>query len=152
MILDKRTTMSDAQTVTTGSENGVQGTYSIPLTVARDIGASDDLYVVVQVQTAMAGTNPNATTVLLETDDNLGLNSPVTVMTIGIIPTNSVAGTRLIQKLPPVDTGASNAYQTFLGVRYTSANALSAAAFNAFICNGVDLQRYYANAFDIATS
>ncbi len=152
MILDKRTTFSDAQTVTTGSENGVQGTYSIPLGTARDLGVSDDLYVVVQVATAMAGTNPNATTVLLETDDNLGLNSPATVMTLGVIPTNSVAGVSIVQKLPPVAPGATNAYQTYLGVRYTSANALSAAAFNAFICTGVDAQRYYANAFDIAST
>ena len=152
MITDKRTTFADAQTFTTGSENGVQGTYSIPLSVARDIGASDDLYLVVSVATSYVGTNPNATTVLLETDDNPGLNSPVTVMTVGVIPTNSVAGTRLVAKLPPVDPSASNAYQTYLGVRYTAANALTAGAMNAFITTGPELHRYYANAFDIATS
>lgn len=147
MITDKRTTFSEAQTVTTGSENGVKGSTSIDLTTVRDIGAGENLYIVVQVATTMAGTNPNSAAVLLETDDNPGLNSPAVVQTIGTFPTNSVAGTQLIARLQP-----SAAYQRYLGVRFTSANALSAAAFNAFICSEVDVQRYYANAFSIATS
>lgn len=149
MITDKRNFFSDGQTVTTGSENGVLGDKSMDLgAVGQDIGASDDLWVVVQVKTAMAGTNPNATTVELLTDEAAALTtSPVVVQRLGIIPTNSVAGSVIVAKIDP-----STAFKQHVGVKYTAANALSAGVFNAFVTSGPDVRRNYPNAFSIATS
>lgn len=149
MITDKRNFFSDSQTVTTGSENGVLGDKSIDLGAAGlDLGASDDLWVVVQVKTAMAGTNPNACTVELITDEAAALTtSPVVLQRLGILATNSVAGSVIVAQINP-----STAFKQHLGVKYTSANALSAGVFNAFITSGPELRRNYPNGFDIATS
>jgi hypothetical protein len=148
MIIDALNRMSSAQTVTTGSENGVVSAASIDLGLAgRDIGAGENVYVVVVVTTAMAGTNPNATTVALVTDDAATLATPTVVQTLGVLATNSPVGTLLIARIQP-----SAAFERYIGIRYTAANALSGAAFTAFLADEVDVQRYYANGFDIATS
>lgn len=147
MIIDALNLFSNAQTFTTGSENGIVSTSSIDLGIAaRDIGAGENLYIVVQVATTFVGTNPNATTVELLTDDNDGINSGTSIQTLGVIATNSVAGTRIIARIQP------GTFQRYIALQYTAANALSAGAITAFVAKEADVQSYNANGFTIATS
>lgn len=150
MILDAKLLFSDAQTFTTGSENGVKSTSSVDLSVARNIGVGTQLYVVIQVATTQVATSADVTYIDLVTDDNEGLNSHAVVQRLGTLPANSVAGTTIVAPLPPE---GSVAYQQYVGLLYTSYDhAQTAGALTAFITKDPDLYKSYANAYDIATS
>lgn len=146
MKVDAQNRFSDAQTVTTGSENGVASTNVIDLGVARDIGAGKDIYLVVQVDTALTGAGDTCK-VELRTDDNSGMNSATVIQTVGTFPANSAAGTRLVQKLQP---GA--AYERYIDLLYTAAGsgALESGAFTAFLTDSVDTLKVYAKGYTIS--
>jgi hypothetical protein len=146
MIKDAQNKLSAEQTVTTGSENGVKSENVIDLGVARRIGDGEDIYLVVQVTTLMAGAG-DTMTVDLTTDDNAGLNSATAIQRIGTFPANSAVGTRLVQKLQP---GA--AYERYLGLLYTAAGsgALEAGAFSAFLTKDVDSLKVYPKGYTIS--
>lgn len=150
MILDANLVFSTAQVFTTGSENGVKSTSSIDLSVARDVGSGTPLYVVIQVATTQVATSTDVTHVDLITDDNEGLNSAAVVRRLCTLPANSVAGTQIVVALP---IEGSEAYQRYIGLLYTSVdNEQTAGALSAFIVQGPDKLKFYANAFDIATT
>lgn len=79
MILDKQLAFSEAQAV-----SGATTSYStniVDLSVARpNIGAGQNLYVVVNVDVAAGGTTPTMA-VLIQTDDNEAFSSGTTLVT-----------------------------------------------------------------------
>lgn len=149
MYVDALALFSNSQTVTTGSENGVNATSSVDLGIAnRDIGTGEDLYVVVIVKTATTGAGDTCDVKLI-TDDNDGLNSPAVIATLGQFGANSAIGTKIVAKLPP-----SNSYQRYIGLQYLAGGSgpLETGAFTAFLTNGAQLNKLYANGFSISGS
>jgi hypothetical protein len=139
MYTDAQLRFSVAQTVTTGSENGVYSTNVIDLGGARDIGAGENIYAVVDVITATTGAGDTCL-VQVVTDDNADLNSPTVTQTIGQFGANSAAGSRIIARLSPVTL------ERYIAIKYTANGdgALETGAFSAYLVSEVDYQRYYA--------
>lgn len=146
MYVDAQNLFSDAQTVTTGSENGVKSTNVIDLGVARNIGVGERLWVVVQVDTALTGAGDTCTAAII-TDDNADMSSATVVQTIGTFAANSAAGTRLIAAVQP-----SESWERYIAIRYTAAGSgpLETGAFTAFLTNNIDAYKSYPDAFTIS--
>jgi hypothetical protein len=148
MLLDAANLFSDAQVVTTGSENGVISTSSIDLGAAAvNIGAGERLWVVISIDTAMtSGSSDDTLTVDLVTDDNAGINSATLIQTLGVFPAVSAAGTRIIAPVP-----FNAAYERYIALRYTAATgALTAGAFTAFITKDIDSYKSYPKGYTIS--
>ncbi len=146
MRIDNENLFSDAQLVTTGSENGIISTNKIDLAIAgRDIGAGEDIKIAVGIQTTMAGPSSDVLKVELVTDDNADFSTPTVIQILGEFPTNSVAGTRRVWKLTP-----SASYERYIALRYTSVDhALTAGKVDAFLAKDADLQKNYASGYSI---
>lgn len=146
MYLDAHNLFSDAQTVTTGSENGVLSTNAIDLQAVRNMGVGENLYVVVIVDTLMAGAG-DTLTVALVTDAYAALNSPTTLQTIGTFAANSAVGSRLVARIQP-----SSSFEQYIGLLYTAAGsgALEAGAFTAFLTTDIDAFTAYADKITIS--
>jgi hypothetical protein len=149
MIIDAALLFSNAQTFTTGSENGVLSTSSVDLGVARNIGVGEDLYIVVTVATTQVATSNDVTYVDLVTDDAATLASPTVVQRLFTIPANSVAGTQLVARVP------IGTYERYIGLLYTSYDhAQTAGALSAALVKEAQLYTPYAQSAGsaIATS
>tara|TARA_R100000656_G_C3931733_1_gene124961 strand:+ start:40 stop:471 length:432 start_codon:yes stop_codon:yes gene_type:complete len=109
----------------------------IDLGAARNIGVGEDIYFVIQVDTAFTDGSSNSTmTITLETDDNASFSSATTAQTVGTFAALAAAGTRLVAKLQPEQIN-----ERFLRVKYTVASGdLSTGKFTAFLTK--DLQAY----------
>ncbi len=148
MILDAQNLFSDAQVVTTGSENGVISTNVIDLkTAGIDIGAGEPIWVHVNIDTAMTSSGSNDTlTVDLVTDDNASMTSPTKIQEIGVFPAVSAAGTVMINRIKP-----SSSFQQYIALRYTAAaDPLTAGAFTAALCKDVQRVTNYAKNYSIS--
>lgn len=148
MILDKFLEFSDAQAVTATAistnvvdlaplGNGV-GTNTV-----RDIGAGEDLYLIVRTLTAATDVGSDATlTVTFESSATENLNSSTVHFSTGALAfaAFSPAGTELVRiKLP------GGNYQRYIGVRYTVASGpLTGGTFDAFIVKDAQSYRPYA--------
>lgn len=146
MYVDKQAEFSDAQAVTaTAISTNVMDliSNSSGKNVLRDIGAGQDVYLVVITQTAATDTGSDATlTITLESDDNVGLSSPTVHFTSPALAfaTFSPANSVLVAVKLPV---AQN-YERYLGVRYTVANGpLLTGNFDAFLTTDVNTWRAY---------
>lgn len=145
MIIDTLLEFSDAQAVTsTAISTVVYDAGPTTDNAFRDLGAGDDLYLVVQTQTAITDTSSDATLVVtLESADNAGLSTNATVhFSTGTLAfaTYSPAGTVIAAVRVP-----SANYRRYLGVRYTVASGpFTAGAIDAFLTH--DIQRYRAYA------
>lgn len=148
MILDKFLEFSDAQAVTATAistnvvdlaplGNGV-GTNTV-----RDIGAGEDLYLIVRTLTAATDVGSDATlTVTFESSATENLNSStVHFSTVALaFAAFSPAGTELVRIALP-----GGNYQRYIGVRYTVANGpLTGGTFDAFIVKDAQSYRPYA--------
>ena len=148
MILDKFLEFSDAQAVTATAistnvvdlaplGNGV-GTNTV-----RDIGAGEDLYLIVRTLTAATDVGSDATlTVTFESSATENLNSSTVHFSTGALAfaAFSPAGTELVRIALP-----GGNYQRYIGVRYTVANGpLTAGTFDAFIVKDAQSYRPYA--------
>ena len=104
----------------------------IDLGAIRNMGVGEDIYFVIQVDTAFTDGSSNSTmAITLETDDNASFSSATTAQTIGTFAALTAAGTRLVAKLQP---DAIN--ERYLRVKYTVANGdLTTGAFTAFLTN-----------------
>lgn len=147
MFVDAQNLFSDAQTITTGSENGILSTNVVDLGSARDIGTGETIYAVVLVDTAFTSSGSDDTVkVELLTDAYAALNSPVVVQEIGIFPVIAAAGTVLICPLKP-----SAAYEQYIGLRYTAATGpLTAGAVTGFLTKNIDKYRSYPKGYAIS--
>ena len=148
MILDKFLEFSDAQAVTATAistnvadlaplGNGV-GTNTV-----RDIGAGEDLYLIVRTLTAATDVGSDATlTVTFESSATENLNSSTVHFSTGALAfaAFSPAGTELVRIALP-----GGNYQRYIGVRYTVANGpLTGGTFDAFIVKDAQSYRPYA--------
>lgn len=132
MILDERSEFCDATALNTGAP----GSYLIGDVMdlgaaARDIGNGDELYLVVQVDTAATG---GATTgqFNLVTDDNAALATPTVVVSSPAWAVASMtAGKTLLSVALPRE---GTAYERYIGIQQvTGGAAFTAGKVNAFL-------------------
>lgn len=158
-ILDSQNEFSDAQAVTsTAISTNVYDIFSMGVgggstdlspNTRIDIGAGEDVYLVVNTQTTATDTSSDATlTVTFETADDAGLSTNAQVVySTGALAfaAFATAGTNLVKiKLPLF------AYRRYIGVRYTVASGpLTAGAFDAYLALNVDAQRAYKSGFTV---
>lgn len=159
MYVDTQTEFSDAQAVTSTaiSTNVIDlfaalgGGTALTADSTIDIGQGEDVYVVIQTQTAATDTGSDATlTVTIESDSAASLaSSPVVHFSTGALAfaTFSPAGTRLATVCLP-----AGSYKRYLGVRYTvTSGPLTAGNFDAFVTvDPAAPRRIYKTAFTVA--
>jgi hypothetical protein len=159
MYVDQQLEFSDAQAVTaTAISTNVYdlfsmgvgaGTTDVSPNTRIDIGAGEDVYLVVNTAVLATDSGSDATlTVSFETADDVTLTTNVQVVyatSALAFAAFSPAGTNLVKiKLP------SFAYRRYVGVRYTvAAGPLTAGAFDAFLTNTVDANRIYKSGFTV---
>lgn len=133
MILDSRTEFCDATALNTGAA----GSYIIGNVVdlgatARDIGNGEELYLVVQVDTA--GTSGGAATgqFNLVTDDNAALASPAVVVSSAAVAVASLTAGKTVLSVALPREGT--AYERYIGIQQvTGTAAFTAGKVNAFL-------------------
>lgn len=150
MILDAYLEFADAQAVTSTAISNVIDLGSD--NTLRDIGAGEDVWLVVLTQTSATDSGSDATlTVSLESDSTADLATSATVHdTTGALAfaAFATAGTVLYAKRLPVGE-----YERYLGVRFTVASGpLTAGKFDAFLTKDYAKFRTYANAAEIAAA
>jgi hypothetical protein len=128
MILDSRNEFSDAAAVTATAISNVIDTGA----AAGGLGALDDLYLVIGVDTAVTAAGAATVTFSLESDSTADLATSATVhwQSAAIGKATLVAGFNVVVlELPKGFT-----HERYLGVRYTVATGpLTAGKFNAFL-------------------
>lgn len=143
MFLDAHNLFDDnAEHLTTEASTNL-----IDLGAVRNMGVGEDIYFVIQVDTAFTDGSSNSTmAITLETDDNASFSSATTAQTIGTFAALAAAGTRLIAKLQP---NAIN--ERYLRVKYTVANGdLSTGKFTAFLTKDIDAFTAYPDGITIS--
>jgi len=144
MITDKLLRVSTDQALTTTAVS----TDTIDLSVARDIGEGQDLYMNFAVTTALAG----GTSVKFEViqADNAALSSNVQVIgsSDAVLTAALVAGYNTAVRINP--QVASNG-KRYLGARYTISGTYTAGAVTADIVTDIqDGKKFYASGFTVA--
>lgn len=132
MILDERTEFCDAVALNTGSAGNYLLGDVIDLGEAKDLGNSDPLYLVIQVDTAATSGGSATGQFNLVTDDNASLSSPaVLVSSKAWAVADMTAGTTLMVVQLPME---GTAYERYLGIQQTTGTAaFTAGKINAFI-------------------
>lgn len=149
MILDKQTAFSAAQAVTvTAISTNVLDTRNASTPALVDEGLlGEDLWLVVQCDTAATAGGAATLTISLESDSTANLATSATVhwTSSAFALASLTAGAVLARiKLP------SGNYERYLGVRYTVATGpLTAGAFSAFLTPGIDRNINYPSGFSI---
>jgi hypothetical protein len=125
MLLDAQLLFSDGQAVTTTANS----TNVIDLLSARDIGAGEDLWLVVVVTEAATAAGAATVTFSMETDDNVSFSSATTIYTSpAIAKTALTLGARAIGVKVPRYT------ERYLRLAYTvGTGPLTAGKFTAGI-------------------
>lgn len=144
MILDERTEFADATSVGTPNNTTVNVGDVIDCgSVVRDLGVGHNLWLVIQVTTAITSGGAATVSFLLSSDAGatLAVNGTQTVHweSAVIAVASLTAGYTLAVQLP---YGGSVAYERYLGVQVkeNAGQALTAGAINAFLAP--DLQAY----------
>lgn len=158
MILDERTEFCDDTSVALTAGASWQNVGDqIPLSVARDIGAGQPLYLVVAVGTTgiKVGANTGAFNVRLASDDSATIHAStstvhVTGTSVATSTTSDAAGGVLEPGKPLLVVALpmeSPAYETFLGIQVlvTTENT-TAGTINAFLTHDVAKWKAYADA------
>jgi len=143
MITDKLLRVSDAQAVTTTAVS----TDTVDLSVARDMGEGQDLFMNFAVTEAFAGGTSTNFEVIIA--DNAALSSNVEVIgASGAIVTASLPlGTNVAVRLNPLIGSLGKRY---LGARYTVSGTNSAGKVTADIVMDVqDGKKFYASGFAV---
>lgn len=132
MILDERTEFCDAVALNTGGAGSYLLGDVIDLGEAKDLGNSDPLYLVVQVDTTATSGGSATGVISLVTDDNASLSSPaVLVSSKAWAVADITAGTTLMVVQLPME---GTAYERYLGIQQTTGvAAFTAGKINAFI-------------------
>jgi hypothetical protein len=135
MILDERTEFADATSVGTPNNTTVNVGDVIDLSVARDIGNGQPIYLVVQVTTAITSGGAATVSFLISSDSTTTLSVDGTQTSHwesdAIAVASLTAGYTLVTALPL----ESPAYERYLGfqVRENAGQALTAGNVNAFL-------------------
>lgn len=143
MITDKLLRVSDAQAVTTTAVS----TDTVDLSVARDIGEGDDLYMNFAVTEAFAGGTSTNFEVIIA--DNAALSSNVVVIGASgaIVTAGLTLGTNVAVRLNPQIASLGKRY---LGARYTVSGTNSAGKVTADMVMDVqDGKKFYASGFTV---
>jgi len=105
-------------------------------------GVGESIAIVILVTTLMNdASTPRAITVActLETaDDSAFTSNLTTIATLGTLAAGSVAGTRIVGRLP---LGA--AYRRYIRVKFTLSGTLTGGKFSAFLAHDVDFNTAY---------
>jgi len=144
MITDKLLRVSTDQALTTTAVS----TDTIDLSIARDIGEGQDLYMNFAVTTALAGGTSVKFEVIGAT--NAALSSGVVVLgsSDAVVTADLVAGKNVAVRINPqiASTG-----QRYLGARYTISGTYTAGAVTADIVTDIqDGKKFYASGFTVA--
>lgn len=142
MILDRQNRFSGAQAITASAVSEDV----IDLSEARDIGAGENLFLLVVVTTAFTDAGSDSTLqVDLQTDDNEAFASPTVLRSLGVFPALSAIGSRFLVRLDPA------AFERYIRLNYTVANGnFTTAAVTAAILKDADVQKYYPDAITIS--
>lgn len=148
MILDKKAEFSDAQSIVGVAATAINSTNYIDLGSARDIGAGESLWLIVQIQTTVlaAGGAANVTFKLLQdTQADMASGSADTLWTSGAIAKATlVAGYRIAVRVPRTT-------KRYIRVTATpDTNDTTAGKIDAFLVKDADMQTYYPSGFSIS--
>jgi hypothetical protein len=149
MILDERTEFCDAVALNTGGAGSYLLGDVIDIGLAgRDLGNSDPLYLVIQVDTAATSGGSATGTFSLVTDDNDSLSSPtVLVSSQAWAVASMTAGKTLLAVQLPLEGAA---YERYLGIRQTTAvAAFTAGKINAFLTHSPATWKSYDAPFQL---
>lgn len=145
MILDERLEFADALSCVANVGNAILGdVIDLGATpTLRDIGAGEQLYFVIQVDTAITGTTSTVQWQLAsDSTANLATSKTVHADTGAIAEATLVAGYQIAIPLPLAAT-----YERYLGIWQTvGTNNLSAGKINAFITHDVAQYTSYPDA------
>jgi len=133
MILDKELLLSDEQDAK--ADGSKVSTNTIDLgTTGRDIGAGEQLYAVVVIDTYTAGNNTSVTISVI-TSANADLSSATTIISTPATAAADISAGRvpIVLPIPP-----NVITQRYLGLNYACATAATALTVTAFIAK--DLQ------------
>jgi len=142
MITDKLLRVSDAQALTTTAVS----TDTIDLSIARDIGEGDDLYMNFAVTAALTG----GTSVKFEviTSASADLSTPTVIgSTDAVVTASLVAGYNTAVRINPQIASLGKRY---LGARYTISGTYSAGTVTADVVTDIqDGKKFYASGFTV---
>jgi hypothetical protein len=144
MITDKLLRVSEAQAVTTTAVS----TDKVDLSVNRDIGEGENLYMNFAIGTAFAGGTSTAFEVVVA--DDAALTSNVTVVgSSGVLLTAALTASKNIAvRINPLIGSTGKRY---FGARYTVVGTNSAGTVTADVVHGIqDGQKAYASGFVVA--
>lgn len=145
MILDELLEFADATSCVANVGNAILGdVIDLGATpTLRNLGAGEQLYLVIQVDTAIVGTTSTVQWQLAsDSTANLATSKTVHIDTGAIAEATLVAGYTLIYPLPVTAT-----YERYLGLWQTVAvNNLSAGKINAFLTHDVSAWTAYPDA------
>ena len=143
MITDKLLRVSTDQALTTTAVS----TDTIDLSVARDMGEGQELYMNFAVTTALAGGTSVKFEVISSAAANLG--SPTVIgSSDAIVTADLVAGKNVAVRINPqiASTG-----QRYLGARYTISGTYTSGAVTADVVMDIqDGKKFYASGFTVA--
>lgn len=143
MWIDKQLEFSDSQAVTATaiSTNVVDLNTAFNFNTGVDIGTGEDVYLVLQVDSAATAAGAATVQITLESSAAAGLTSSTVHFTSANYALSDLTAgkTLLAVKLP------SGTYLRYLGVRYTvGTGPLTAGSFSAFLVKDIQAWRAYA--------
>ena len=144
MILDERTEFCDAVALNTSATDTQNIGDIIDLTVDRDIG-QQIMYLVIQVDTAIAGTSSTVEFRLVsDSTDSISTSTATIHARTFVIPEATlVAGFQMIIPIP----AESPAYERYIGIQTVIGTAnLTAGKINAFLTLDPNSTKTYADA------
>jgi len=147
MIGDALLLFSDAQAITATAAS----TSSIDLSVARDIGVGEELYLVVTVDTAFTDSGSDSTvTVDIEYDTSTTF-TPDQTQRVGVFGALTAAGSKLIARIQPNQNATYPLGLRYAQLKYTVANGnLTTGAVTAQIVKNIDAYASYPKGYTIS--
>ena len=144
MITDKLLRVSEAQAVTTTAVS----TDKVDLSVARDIGEGESLYMNFAIGTAFAGGTSTAFEVVVADDAALTSNVTVVGSSGALLTADLTASKNIAVRINPLIGSTGKRY---FGARYTVVGTNSAGTVTADVVHGIqDGQKAYASGFVVA--
>jgi hypothetical protein len=144
MITDALLRVSNAQTVTTTAVS----TDKVDLSVARDIGEGENLFMHFDVGTDFAGGTSTAFEVVVADDAALTSNVTVVGSSGAIVTAGLTAGKTIAVRVNPLIGSTGKRY---FGARYTVVGTNSAGTVTADVVHGIqDGLKAYASGFSVA--
>ena len=143
MITDAYLKVSAAQALTTTAVS----TDKIDLSVARDIGEGENLYMYFNVDTALTGGTSVKFEVVVADDAAISSNVTVVGSTDAIVTASLVAGYNTAVRINPAIASLGKRY---LAASYTISGTYSAGAVSAQIVHDIqDGKKFYASGFTV---